>query len=168
METQMNTEMGMLIELLEAIKNLLTWIVRDSGLIREEFRGRFMELLAEIQQRIDAVIERLNSVERGDPVYEELRVCGLTGNSLRMKAGVGRVLFKELDDSAEQTSAGLRIFGRNLKFPLKWVNSLLGSLAKVFPPLEAVKEFKEHVELTLEEKQSDPTWGYDPIFPGLK
>ena len=167
MQTQTTTEMGMLIDLLQAIKSLLGWIVRDSALIKEEFRGRFMDVLEEMQQRIDSVIDRLDSVEPGDPIHEELRVCGLTGNSLKMKTEVGRALFKELDESAVETPSGLTIFGRKLKFPLKWVNTILGSLAKVFPPLEAVKEYKEHVELTVEEKQSDPTWGYKPIFPGL-
>lgn len=32
---------------------------------------------------------------------------------------------------------------------LKIINSILGSLSKVFPFLEAVKEYKEHVEAAI-------------------
>lgn len=161
----METDIKILVEILNSIANLLAWIVRESGLIKEEFRPLLSESLGEMEERINSAIDQLNAVEsENDRIYEELRVCGLTGRSLAMKREVGRSLYRGVVESAVHTPEGPRILGFKLKFPLKWINSILGSLAKVFPPLEAVKEYKEHVELTIEEKQSEPAWGYKPIF----
>jgi hypothetical protein len=164
----METDIRTLIQMLQTISALLRWIVRESGLIRPEIRGLQDELLGDVSEVINIVIKQLRSVgSEDDPIYRRLRICGLTGKSLAMKFEVGRVLFRDLNESAVETPAGFKIFGHKLKFPLKWANAILDSLAKVFPPLEAVKEFKDHVELTVEEIESEPTWGYKPIFPGI-
>ena len=39
---------------------------------------------------------------------------------------------------------------------MKRLNSMLGSLAKVFPVLDTVKEFKEHIEATMDSLQNPP------------
>jgi hypothetical protein len=161
----METDIKNLVEILNSIAKLLAWIVRESGLIKEEFRPLLLNSLGDMEERINSARNKLNAVKSpADPIYEKLKDCGLTGSSLAMKRAVGRSLYQEVADSAVHTPEGPRILGFKLKFPLKWINSILGSLAKVFPPLEAVKEYKEHVDLMVEEKQSEPAWGYKPIF----
>jgi len=43
-----------------------------------------------------------------------------------------------------------------VKRVLKRLNSMLSSLSKVFPKLHAVKEYKDHVEVTVEGLQNAP------------
>jgi hypothetical protein len=54
----------------------------------------------------------------------------MTGNMLRWKKAI-------LDESVREGTVG--------RF-LKFANAILGSLSKVIPPLEIVKEYKECVE----------------------
>ena len=161
----MDEDIKTLTEILESIKNILTWIVRDSGLIDSPLRALFLQVLTDTQQKLDSVTKELRAIpSEGDPRYKRLQEGGLTDGPLTMKAAVGRKVLREVSNSVVQSPEGPRILGIKLKKPLAWINSILGTLAHVFPILEAVKEYKEHVELAVEERQSEPAWGYKPIF----
>jgi hypothetical protein len=161
----MDTDIRTLINILEAIARILTWIVGESGLMEENLQELFAATIDDTQGRISSVINRLRSIEsREDPIFIELSEYGLTGSTLAMKVEVGRAVMSDLTNSVQQTGAGPTILGFKLKRPLKWINSILKSLAKVFPPLEAVAEYKEHVELAVKERESEPAWNNRQIF----
>jgi hypothetical protein len=69
-------------------------------------------------------------IEREELNWEYVEGVGMTGNWLRWKKRL-------LDESVREGTVG--------RF-LKFANAILGSLAKVIPPLEVVKEYKECVE----------------------
>ncbi len=71
-----------------------------------------------------------NMIERDEVNWEYVEGIGMTGNMLRWKKAM-------LDESVREGTVG--------RF-LKFANAILGSLAKVIPPLEIVKEYKECVE----------------------
>lgn len=168
MDTQLPVELSddirTLISILKWIDELLEWIVLQSGLIREEFQDLFRRVWEDTHARIEQAIEQLKSVEEGDSLYEELKTHGLTGDSLTLKFEIGRALGRRVGESAARTAEGPRIAGFGLKRLVKWVNLILGSLAEVFPGLGAVKEYKESVELAVEDQQSEPVWKPPSIF----
>jgi hypothetical protein len=160
-----------LIDLLKSVDAVLTWIVRESGLQSETLQPLFEAVLEDIQARIAEAIRRLESItHEDDRLYRDLQYYGLTGASLEMKAALGRELGDSVVASATEAvepSSAPKILGISLAPFLKWVNLLLGSLSKALPVLEAVKEYKEGVELTVEHQRSAPAPDRS-IFPGLR
>ena len=43
-----------------------------------------------------------------------------------------------------------------LSLLFRWINSFIGSLTRALPGLELVKEYEEHVELTIEHQSDTP------------
>jgi hypothetical protein len=160
----MSDDIATLIEILRSIDEILEWIVLRSGLIQEEFQILFTRVWADTHARIGRAIEQLESVEEDDRLYEELETHGLTGDSLRLKFEIGSALGRRVGESAVRTDEGPRIKGFALKRLVKWINLILGSLAKVLPVLGAVKEYKESVELAVEDRQSEPVWKLPSIL----
>jgi hypothetical protein len=78
------------------------------------------------------VLGRLRNIR--DSMWSKLERAGLTGGQLRMK---WEVLLEDLT-----TNAVGRI--------VKRIDSLLGSLSTVIPGAELMKEYKEHVEISIE------------------
>ena len=161
----MKEDIATLIQMLYFIRDFLIWLVTQTHLIDEEIRSQFEKPLEDMTVRIVRAIERLDTVKsKEDETYVQLDQAGLTGASLRMKAAMGRRVWTRATGSMAESEGGVQIFGFTLKQPMKWINTILGSLAKVFPLLEAVQEYKDHLELAVDERKQEPNWGYKPIF----
>ena len=123
-------------------KRILITILTDIGeqlriivferrdLFRKEFQPYFPGPWRDVEQRI---ARATNSLENNDFNWEYLEGAGLVRDPLRFKRDMLTETIKE------------RVVARLLKV----INSILGSLASVFPFLEAVKEYKEHVEAAI-------------------
>jgi len=99
-------------------------------LFRTEFRPYFPGPWPDVEGRLTRTV---NSLERDDFNWEYVEGAGLVRDSLQFKRNMLTEAIKE------------GVVARLLKI----INSILGSLASVFPFLEAVKEYKEHVEAAI-------------------
>ena len=161
----MHKDIKTLIQVLELIARVLEWVVNKSGLIDTKLQPLFVKSLPQVKTQLSLATAQLRSIASKDnPLYKDLQTYGLTGDPLKLKTTVGKSVLKEVSDSFVTSDKGPRIPGFKIKRPLEWFNSILGSLALVFPPLEAVKEYKENVELAIKERESKPEWGYKRIF----
>lgn len=123
-----------LIEMLITIEKRLYLIVfegRQASAGKSPFRKEFIRMLPGPWKEVEHTFLRArNMIERDEVNWEYVEGIGMTGNMLRWKKTL-------LDESVREGTVG--------RF-LKFANAILGSLAKVIPPLEIVKEYKECVE----------------------
>jgi len=126
-----------LIAILNLIENRLYVIVFNpeevgyrEPLLRREFIGIVREPWRQVQA---SFLRSREMIEKDEINWEYVEGFGMTGDWLRWK----KLL---LDETLKQGVAG--------RF-LKVANSILGSLSKAIPPLEIVKEYKEHVEAAM-------------------
>lgn len=132
------------------------WVVTESELIQDaRLLSDFRESLREVRDELERVQGKLQLLteEHGSDAEElhgQLTDVGLTGNHLRLKE---RVL-----------DWVLSVTGANIRHVLKWMNSFLGSLSKVFPKLEIVKEYKEHLEVIVGHRRRRPPQVPKSIF----
>jgi hypothetical protein len=124
----------LLIGMLITIEQRLHIIVFEDDLepnrksrFRKEFIGTLPGLWREVEH---AFVSARNMIEEDEVNWEYVEGIGMRGNLLRWKKAM-------LDESVREGTVG--------RF-LKFANAILGSLAKVIPPLEIVKEYKECVE----------------------
>jgi len=124
----------LLIAMLTTIETRLHVIVFEPIDQQTKFRLEFVRFLPGPWKEVEGcfAIAR-NMFEHDDVVWHDLDTVGMTGVALRWKNDI-------LDETVKQ--GGISRF-------FKIANSILGSLAKVIPPLEFVKEYKEIVEGTL-------------------
>ncbi len=94
-----------------------------------EFRNSIRPLIEEVESEVGLITSETHSR------WQALKSLGLTGSSLTLK----------VTEFFEWFSKG------KLKRLLKSLNSILGSLFKVFGQLEPVKEFKDHLEINLDD-----------------
>jgi hypothetical protein len=78
---------------------------------------------------------------------EELKKVGLTGNQLQFKMNLLKKIYKTF------RKRGSRLW---LKRLLGSIDSILGGLSTVFPPIEAVREINDMIEQTLKVKTYKP------------
>ncbi len=125
-----------LIEILTNIEKQLYFIISERKDVygRPLFRHEFTALLLEPWAQVKAHFQRSKEmIEKDDLNWEYVEGVGMTGPWLKWK----KWLF---DETLKQRGVG-RFF--------KVSNSILGSVSKAIPPLEAVKEYKEHVEAAM-------------------
>jgi hypothetical protein len=133
----------LLIKFLALTDPLLDRLLHRLVLDFQAFAGRTRQNLQQIWTHarrnlngvIDTITIGLNQARR-----DGLRQVGMFGEALRSKFDLLMFDFRE--------GAVKRI--------LKRLNSMFSSLAKVFPSLHAVKEFKDHVEATVEGLRDTP------------
>jgi hypothetical protein len=134
------------------LRDLLRAIVEDSRLIPEDHGEDVRRAWESIQGRFTELIARLDELnpeeQLGVPTsqWAPLDQHGLTGDELRLKRRgfVGRMF-----------AWGHRINRPWVRSVLRWANTLLGSLADVFPPAAPIKEFKESLENLIEDSIAD-------------
>ena len=98
-----------------------------------------------LQQPSAGLEEKLLSVEHGN-LEEQLSRAGLSGAQLKLKvAGFGRAYanFKKFPEF------------KPLNRLLNWINIFIGSLSKVLPVAEIIKEFKEAVERGVKDAEEE-------------
>lgn len=125
---QQEHDKRILISIVIDIREQLRIIVFERReLFRAEYRALFPGPWQDVEGRLAKAVHNL---ENDDFDWEYVEGAGLVRDSLQFKRGM-------LTEAMNQG-----VVGRLLKI----VNSILGSLASVFPFLEAVKEYKEQVE----------------------
>jgi hypothetical protein len=157
-DSDIKADIAALKNALQVIGKILEWTIRKTDLVPLSVRTQAADGLFDVIQRITIAQDNLDQVKNvEDPKWVALEQVGLTGDYLKFKLAVGRELATPItagpqDTEAAKASGGLfkRFFG--------WMNMLLGSLAKVpfLSALEAVKEFKEGVELVIEDQHTAP------------
>jgi uncharacterized membrane protein YccC len=144
------SDLDLLRKIVVFIQKFLGWILRQEGmfpdqsdrqLLDQEFhrsiRAAFEELLARLDDRSESGLEELT---------QTLRTGGLTDSPLRMKSAL--------------LSRDVR--RRDWKRVFQRIDSILGSLR--LPGAEAIKEFKEHVEITVERLREHDDDAPQPLF----
>jgi hypothetical protein len=122
---------GILIATLVTIREQMSIIVfHRQSLFRKEFQQYFPGPWRDVEERFNQAIIALETDQFN---WEYVEGAGLVRDSLQFKSQM-------LTESIKQG-----VVGRTLKI----INSILGSFAKVFPFLEAVKEYKEHIEAAI-------------------
>lgn len=103
--------------------------------MREPLRAAYEE----VRDRHEELVTELEYVD-----VERLRENGLTGESLRMKL-------------TGYLTARNRFWRRGgikyLKLMLKWINTILGSIAAALPPAHALTEVKDAIERVIEDTE---------------
>ena len=123
----------LLIEMLGTIEKRLHIIVFEhhDQVGSRRFRKEFTQLVTEPWPQVQrAFQDARNMIESEQLNWEYVEGFGMTGDWLRWKKRL-------LDESVKEGTVG--------RF-LKFANAILGSLSKVIPPLEIVKEYKDCVE----------------------
>lgn len=142
--------------ILKSIWLFLSWLVADTDFVPVALRPRFQELLPVVRERLSTAAADLGAIDDDDDArWRKLDDAGLIGAPLALKTAI----WAAAADSA--TSLPRRGFvARALRPLLKLINSLLGSLTSVIPPLELVKEYKDGIEVVVEDQQAgDPPSG---------
>ena len=140
-----------LTNLLLAIGGFLQWIVTDSPFVPQDLRPGFREVLPIVNSRLETAGNELGTIiDTGNPLWQRLDDAGLVGVPLRLKLAIWRRTTATV--SAPPPAPG-GFVGRALRPLMKLINSILGSLASVFPLLELAKEYKDGVELVIEHQQ---------------
>ena len=135
-EENRENDKKILVEILINIEGRLSFIVHHRPNVpgKPQFRREFMEFFPGPWDQVAAHFKLSRAmIERGDINWEYVEGIGMTGRMLEWKK-------RFFDETLKQ--------GVNSRF-FDIANSILGSLSKAIPPLEAVKEYKEHVEAAM-------------------
>jgi hypothetical protein len=143
--------------MLEIIRNALHAVVyMEQPPIPRELRNLFTDAWGDADQSFEAAKRRLAVSPILFRIFLEprLRRAGLTGEMLTLKEAslqfhVNRLVGGGIITYPDDPTLWERIkrFGRPA---FKAMNSVLGSLSSVLPVLEIAREYKDHVELTVE------------------
>ena len=145
-------ELTTLQNVLNSIEAFFKWLIYESSFIPEDLRRQFAEVFPRVSERLGNEIGDLGRVEDTDePLWKRLDAAGLLGAALRLKLAIGQRVVEQASISTKPASTG--IVGKLLQPVLKWINTFLGSLATAIPALELVKEYKDGVELVVENQR---------------
>ena len=147
----------------EALRRLREFLSRLEELLLEAIKspeiipGRHLEAMlgawTTVQPKLSTARSSLE-VTAATNIIPELQDAGLLGDELVFKLSVFNHAHDEFRDLKAkppiQSTDKPPWWKRWFKRALKAGDVLLGSLAKVLPPLEAVKEYKESVEVGVE------------------
>jgi hypothetical protein len=125
------------------LQDLLQAIVENQELIPSARLGDVQRAWESVQPRFSELIAALDGP---NIPLEQLEQHGLTGDELNLKRrGFRGRLF----------AWGRRINQDWVRSVLRWADTILGSLATVFPVAGAIKEFKESIENLIEDSVAD-------------
>ena len=129
-----NLDINDLEEFLKEIEKLFDNIVRhwNHVLFREEDRDPISDAWDELKPTFGSLRNQV-----GYKTAEDFEIVGLAGQQLKLK-------LKGLQDSWRRFFKSGTV--RLLKELLDWINSILESLGKIIPGVDAVKEFKDALE----------------------
>ena len=140
-------------DFLSQVEKILAAVAYNPGpVIRSRHHDKLRAAWDDVRPKFSLAISSLQEPSASN-ITERLAEVGLTGPQLVFKLSIFRQAHDELTDhgmpAAEEKPKKMRWWERwvsLLKPTLKAANVILGSLAKVLPPVEAIKEFKEAVE----------------------
>jgi len=144
--------------LLRAISAFLSWLVSDSGFVPEDIRDAFRDILPIVQERLSTAAGEFAAIDdTEDETWQRLDDAGMIGRPLRLKVEIWN---RTVAAVSAPPSPATGFVGRALRPLTKLVNSVLGSLTAAFPPLELVKEYKDGIEVVVQEQhQGNPLPG---------
>jgi len=155
-------DISLLIRLLTGIRNELLLFLEDEKRIKVfpgEWREKCRSLWPEMNTRFESVLSQLKSPSQS--MWNDFVLAGLTGEMLKFKvervemyiAGFGRAIQKYslLNPEEQESSKGILTLLRDVLFDS--MNSILGSFLRAFHVLEAVKEYKDHVHLSIKAQE---------------
>lgn len=114
-------------------------------IVMEEYReytSKLREIFPQVSASIDDSIKLLPSVE-----YDELSQVGMSGSMLTLKISFLDTVIGKAKDAISKPMLKTIIYW--IKKAFGAMNSFLGSLKIVLPPLEIAKEFKEQIDNAL-------------------
>ncbi|MGE4068695.1 MAG: hypothetical protein AB7H88_18115 [Vicinamibacterales bacterium] len=145
-------ELAQLRNVLSSIEAFLKWVVSGSDFVDIDLRAHFTQALPSVGERIEVAIRQLSEVrDTEEQLWRLLAQAGLVGASLNLKLTLGRRMAERATQPAKPPMTGITT--RSLQPLLKWMNSFLGSLATALPGVELVKEYKDSVELVVENQR---------------
>ncbi len=129
-------------------------------LVSQEVAGSMSTGLSDLERSITAVIEGIhNPVSISDA---DLDRAGLVGLQLRLKLDAYRSSRAEYQEARElipaqgfDSTPQQHGFLRKVRRFFRRANPILGSIASIFPPAEAFKEYKETAEASVEDAIED-------------
>ena len=135
-------DLSRLASFLKQTDSLINYLVKNPHdfvlkkfVMDEEFWALVLGAWEDVRTNLREVQEKLQALSSN--VWHELELYGLTGIQLKLKLEMFDRLLNDFKNTRAQ---------RYLWRLLGMINSLLDSLASVFPPIEAVSEFKETLE----------------------
>jgi hypothetical protein len=137
---------------LKSIDAFYSWLIRQSSFVPADLRTRFVDVLPVVHDRLMGAIRQLDQIDgTNHPLWKSLDDAGLVGSPLHLKLAIGQKVAREASKRPARGKTG--IMGKVLQPIFGWINTFLGSLAIVIPPLELAKEYKEGVELVIDHQQ---------------
>ena len=147
----------LLLSLLRFIRSTLEWFANVPT------KADLASLWPEVERRIRRVEDEVESLRtEQDPRWMNLVDVGMTGEALVLKRSVLKLIIQAIDKASQrsmQLERSKRIpcsSGSTISRLFDWLKSALGSLTRVFPMLDFVKEFVEMVELAVRHQRSIP------------
>lgn len=145
------------VKFLENVPIFLEYIFEDSHFKelleqdghRDLFNNAFGEAKIILTESLKIFKERLDN-EQGFrlAMTQQLYLVGFTGDSLKLKASLLEKSYRDMENMKQSSSKRFMSFFKNpivelLRRFLALLNSVFGSLLKIFPGLESIKEIKE-------------------------
>jgi hypothetical protein len=130
---------------LEELHELLRKVMFDNrSWVEDGARADFLRAWETVEPRFYTLVEELRFLadEGAQSLDRSLETAGLTGAELELKIGGWRRALRRF---------GVQPVRKALIKTLGWANLILGSLAVVLPHAEAVKEFKDAFEKSLDD-----------------
>lgn len=124
--------------LIGAISRFLAWLITESGAVPRDMISVFLPVYSIVRGRLGDAIGALDGIkDTENPLWQRLDHAGLNGESLRLKLAIWQRLAGETSPPPRTApTRGGKLLGKVMSY----VNSLLGSLATVFPAVELAKE----------------------------
>jgi hypothetical protein len=148
-ENEQERDRGELLAFVYELRDLLKAIVEDGRFIPEGRTEGVQRAWTRVQARFSELIRMLEQPLTNLP-WSNLDAHGLTGDELALKrqGWLGSIF-----------AWGRRINRSWVRSVLRWGDTLLGSLAAVFPPAGPIKEFKEALENLIEDSAANARRG---------
>jgi len=132
--------------LIEIVKNTMEEVVGNMEEVIHNYKHGDRELFEKAWSELnpsDIFDDVLRKIKDTDKVTDfQLEVAGLTGDQLALKLAWIKSAKEEWNSDHQKLSLSLWRL-------LKMVNAVLGSLAKVFPLVEAIRELKDFIEVRM-------------------
>jgi hypothetical protein len=150
-----NQDFNRIIEMLKTIRTTLSNLVsaKKSFIPNEELCSLIYKNWPETENTLKGAIDKLADKSQRQTLAPALQAAGMTGDMLNLKAKSVDYHLKRADKAilTYENASGregpvLNTLLRRLFPAYLIINSVTGSLSSAIPPLELVKEFKDHIE----------------------
>jgi hypothetical protein len=144
--------------LVGALSRFLAWLITGSGAVPGDLHEQFLRLHDTVAARLVHVDNQINVItDTDDPVWQQLEHAGLNGDALHLQVAIWqRLTAATAAPPPPPRARGARVLARLLRY----VKSLLSSLAVVFPAVGIAESYTENVEAVVDyDRAKDPPPG---------